>query len=235
MKCSGKFDNLNNEKIAYHTLSRLLHPDKNLHKGASDAFKILQNAHEKLENHYPLSTKVLEIKKSFGSSEKFSSPPKVISVQTKKKILCRITTLSGKKMDIRAKLTAIENAPNGLSEYVTSVLNDCWEKRNKNGDIPLPDEGVVKLQCVKQIKSSFHWLKEIKPIDQTDEGIDLMITVKEVREKTDDGNGWKDSLEIDIEDILLNSMDHSKFTAECLWRRWKLMKDSIALLFDNET
>ena len=79
------------------------------------------------------------------------SPPKVISVQTGKPMQSRITTCSSKRMDMRAKLSTISNVPNGLSKHVTQVLNTCWEKRGANGDIPDPEGGVVKLQCIKCI------------------------------------------------------------------------------------
>lgn len=232
MKCSGRFKKLSDAKIAYLTLSKLLHPDKNLHEGSTDAFKILQNANEKMVKNEPLSTMVLEIKRSSVHSTTASTPPKVISVQSKKKIISRITTCSAARMDIRAKISTASNVPNGLSEHVEKVINDCWEKRNKNGDIPVPEEGRIKLQCVKQVKSSFHWIKEIELDEMPQQTIVLMITVKEVREKTDDGNGWKDSLEVDLEDTSLNSMDSSKFTADVLWKRWKLMKEYIDRLFD---
>ena len=232
MKCSAKFQTLSNAKIAYLDLSRLLHPDKNLHEGATDAFKILQDANAKLAKKEPLSTKALEIKRSSVPSTTAYTPPKVISVQSKKKIISRITTCSAKRMDIRAKISTASNVPDGLSEHVKKVLNDCWEKRNKNGDIPVPEVGMIKLQCVKQVKSSFHWAKEIELDEIPQQTIVLMITVKEVREKTDDANGWRDSLEVDIEDASLNSMDGSKFTADILWKRWKLMKKYIDTLFN---
>ena len=236
MKCSKKFKKLSDAKIAYHTLSRMLHPDKNLHKGATEAFKILQDANDKLMKKEPLSRETLEIKEFFDQSTtapSIAKPPKVISVQTKKKLISRITTLSGKQMDFRAKLSTASNTPDALSEHIKKVLNNCWEKREKNGDIPVPDEDVMKLSCLKQIKSSFHWLKELRPDETFPQGAELIITVKEVRERTDDSFGWKDSLEVDLEDSLLNSKDSSKFTGECVWKRWILMKEYIDKLFNE--
>ena len=121
MKCSKKFKKLSDAKIAYHTLSRMLHPDKNLHKGATEAFKILQDANDKLMKKEPLSRESLKIKEFFDQSTtslSTATPPKVISVQTKKKLISRITTLSGKRMDFRAKLSTASNTPDALSEHI---------------------------------------------------------------------------------------------------------------------
>ena len=45
--------------------------------------------------------------------------------------------------------------------------------------------------------------------------------------------GRKASLEVDLEDSLLNSKDSSKFTGECVWKRWILMKEYIDKLFNE--
>ena len=42
MQCSGKFEGVQDTKVAYRKLTLLLHPDKNLHEGATQAFKKLQ-------------------------------------------------------------------------------------------------------------------------------------------------------------------------------------------------
>ena len=239
MKCSGKFENTNDTKVAYRRLTLLVHPDKNLHDGATDAFKVLQHAHDSLNKCKSSNTKTLEIKRRKVNAS-VHSPPKVISVQTGKKILSRITTCSSKRMDMRTKLFTISNVPNGLSKHVTEVLNTCWEKRGDNGDIPDPEGGVVKLQCIKQVKSSYHWFKEVTLKERsgehnicTEDKIDLNISVKSIRERTDDNNGWKDSIEVDLEDGCMNLKDNSQINGEYVFKRWNVMKSYIDLLFNN--
>ena len=197
MECSGEFYNSKCLKIAYRKLSMLLHPDKNCHAGATEGFKILQHANENLMKCEPTSMAALKVDKIKSNVTK-TYPPKVISVKTGKKIIRKITTISSKDMDMRSKLSTIVEDPDGLSQHVRQVLNTCWEKREANGDIPVPEgTSSVRVNCIKQVKAAFHWFKEVQLGGS--QNIGLNITVKTIREKTDDDNGWKDCVEVDLE------------------------------------
>ena len=75
---------------------------------------------------------------------------------------------------------------------------------------------------------------------------DLNITVKNIREKTDDGNGWKDCIEVDLKVVedgregeeciegcmrRLEKSSKSQMTGEKLAHRWRIMKNCIDVLF----
>ena len=229
--------------MAYRKLSLLLHPDKTCHSGATEAFKILQHANDNLLICQPPSMAALKINKD-DISVTISNPPRVISIQTGKKTISKITTISSKKMDMRTKLFTMVEDPDGLSQHVLKVLNDCWERREVNGDIAGP-EGTpgVEINCIKHVKSAFHWYKEVQLIGAQNVG--LNITVKEVREKTDDDNGWMDCIEVDLkfsEDdindgrstLASERYDRPQMTSEDLVNRWVVMKNYIGALFGND-
>ena len=75
-----------NIKVSYKKLSLKVHPDKNCHPGATNAFKKLNDAHQRLsQGGYNGSEPALKITQSSGSESVLSgNPPKVISVTTNK-------------------------------------------------------------------------------------------------------------------------------------------------------
>lgn len=232
MQCSGKVTSHGNAKLAYWRLAAQLHPDKNLHENATEAFKVLQHANDNLKQNRPPSTKTLDVTKDVESNAKRSKdpPPKVISIKTKKNTVCRITTCSSKSMDMRAKLTRESDTPRGLSEKVKNVLNTCWANREPNGDIPVPDGSVINLQCIKQVKAAYEWIKE-DAIESSD--VDIRVKIKVIREKTDDANEWKDSIEVDLEINGVAAMNNSHATGKSILGHWTLMKDCVEYLFNQ--
>ena len=102
-----------NEKptILYKKISLLVHPDKNSHPGATEAFKKVQHAFEKIKEGNCKIFPALEI--TSVKRDVISKPPKVMSVRTKKKKISNITFFSGQILDLRASLTAYDEDSEG--------------------------------------------------------------------------------------------------------------------------
>ena len=181
-------------KLVYRKLTLLLHPDKNSHPGATEAFKKLSDAYEAVKSGKSRSTPALAIDAPENGPE--SKPPKVISVKTAKTKICTVTTFSAALLDVRASLVTYASDPNGLSRHVRTVLNSCWDKRDSRGGIPSPDGKTgVYISCVKQVTASHIWAKEV----ETHLGTALCeVTVKEIREKIDNQAEWQECVEVDM-------------------------------------
>ena len=67
-------------KLIYRKLTMLLHPDRNSHPGAREAFKKLQHAYETISAGKSKLTNALQIKRP--KAESSSKPPKVLNVKT---------------------------------------------------------------------------------------------------------------------------------------------------------
>ena len=103
-----------NPKILYKKISLLVHPDKNSHPGATEAFKKVQHAFEQTKSgnwvDYP-ALKISPVKKE-GMTK---APPKVVSVKTQKKKMSNITFFSDQFLDLRASLTAFDEEGRWIS------------------------------------------------------------------------------------------------------------------------
>ena len=150
-------------KINFFMQSKLLHPDKNLHEGATDAFKVLQDAHEKLAKGDPPTAKVLavEARSKKSSSSKNAKPPKVIKIRTDKIRLCTLTTVSERNLDVRATLVGFDEDKENLSQEVKDILNRCWDQRDEHGNLPMTT-GTLNIQSIKQATEVHDWFKEIQ-------------------------------------------------------------------------
>ena len=140
-----------NTKIAFRKLSLLIHPDKNSHPGATEAFKKLNHACEEINRGKWPDCPALQVHQSKTSSPE--KPPKVVSVKTKKRKISNITFFSGQLLDIRASITVFEEDIEKLTDHVKDVLNSSWESRDKEGGILTPggDTGLY-IQMIKQVK-----------------------------------------------------------------------------------
>ena len=180
-------------KLIYRKLTLLLHPDKNSHPGATEAFKKLQHAYETISGGKSKLANALKITSPKAASN--GKPPKVLNVKTDKTKICTLTTFSDAALDLRASLVTYAKDPDGLSQHVRNALNECWEKRDSEGGIPLPDGKTgICINCIKQVTASHIWAKEIT----TSHGTYLLeAAIKEIREKTDKQKNYENCLEVD--------------------------------------
>ena len=180
--------------LIYHRLTMLLHPDKNSHPGATKAFKKLRHAFEVISAGKSKATHALEIKSL--EAESSSKPPKVLGVKTDKIKICTVTTFSDATLDLRASLVTYADDHYGLSQHVINTLNECWEKRDSEGGISLPDRKTgIYIKCIKQVNTRHIWVKEIAMSRGT---YSLKVDIKEVREKTDKQKNYENCLEVDM-------------------------------------
>merc|ERR1719322_178685 len=229
MKCSdrsGTLTLLRYRKLAFRKLSLLVNPDKNKHPRAADAFKVLNDANEKLMNGNSVSDKCLKLK----AEEVIPTtlPPKIISVKKRNKNYAFISTISSKSIDLRAKLRSYnkENG-NSLPKHITDALNKCWEQRKPNGDIPVPKgTDMIHVDCIKQVKEAYYWTKELK-LEECNIMVDFHINVKYIRESTEHGlnpeGSWQDIMEIDFKiddiDTNLNNSDEDYCSRSDEWNK----------------
>ena len=143
-------DSNTNHKLAYKKLSLLVHPDKNSHPGATEAFKKVQHAFTEFNNGNWADYPALQIEQA--KPKTVGKPPKVVSVKTKTKKVSKITLFSEQALDLRASLTAFEEDVERLTGHVRDVLNENWERRDAGGGIPTPggDTGIF-VQMIKQV------------------------------------------------------------------------------------
>ena len=186
-------------KIAFYKLSLLVHPDKNAHPGATEAFKKLQHAYEKMSAGEKDSSAALDIG-NITQLKGAGKPPKVISVKVKKRRVANITFFTSEILDTRMSLTTFQENPEKLTSHIRDVLNNCWEKRDLEGGIPTPDgNSGIFIRCLKQITAGHIWVKSIKTV-YGDAVIE--VKVKEMREKIDNQKDWQECLEIDMTIIM---------------------------------
>ena len=120
-------------KINFFKWSKLLQTDLNLYDGVQDALKILQDAYEKLEKGASPTTPVFSLGSQSQTSnnlENVQISPKVIKIRKDKVRLCTLTTLSEKKLDVRATLSVFEEDEENLPEEVENSLKKCWNARH---------------------------------------------------------------------------------------------------------
>ena len=184
--------------LIYHRLTMLLHPDKNSHPGATKAFKKLRHAFEAIRAGESKATHALEIKSL--EAESSSKPPKVLRVKTDKAKICTVTTFSDAILDLRASLVTYADDHYGLSQHVRNALNECWEKRDSEGGIPLPDGKTgIYIKCIKQVNAHHIWVKKIIMSRGT---YSLKVDIKEIREKIDKQKNYKKCLEVDMKIVV---------------------------------
>ena len=143
-----------NYKLAFRKLSLLVHPDKNSHPGATEAFKKVQNAYEEFKAGRFSGHSALKIEQP--KTSKLSRPPKVVSVKTKKKKISNITFFSSGPLDLRASVTVFEEDAEQLTDHVREVLDRSWETRDGQGGIATPGgETGLHIQMIKQVKQNY--------------------------------------------------------------------------------
>jgi len=223
-------------KIIYRKLTLMLHPDKNSHPGATEAFKKLQDAYNAINDGKSKSTPALKIespqtdtKDLFFSSPKIESPqtdtkdkpPKVISVVTDKTRLCALTVLSDAVLDVRTSIVSYAKDPENLSQHVRDVLNKCWEERDEQGGICTPDGKTgIYIDCVKQVTAKHVWVKEIT---LSGGSFLLEVIVNEIREKITNQKNWKECIEVDLQ-IIIDKRNWKEVNAVDLTEEFLKMK-----------
>ena len=184
-------------KQKYYKLTLSVHPDKNSHPGANEAFKKLGDAFEKLKSGKFRNFPALEVTMPPVEEEKI--PPKVVKVRTNKIRLCVVTTLSDKKLDFRGTLVGFEDDKEQLTGVIRNVVNSCWEQRDDQGKIA-SEYHDIHVESIKQVLEMHKWIKEI-PLNEKDEHGEtaiLEIGVKKLREKSRSDSIWQDCAEIDL-------------------------------------
>ena len=203
--------------LIYHRLTMLLHPDKNSHPGAKKAFKKLRHAFETISEEKSKDAPALEIKNLGTESSK--KPPKVLRVKADKTKICTVTTFSGATLDLRASLVRYADDLYGLSQHVINALNECWEKRDSEGGMSLPDEKTyIYIKCIKQVIARHIWVKEIAMSRGT---YLFKVDVKEIRKITDKQKNYENCLEVDMKIIA----DRRKWSAEELAEEFLKIKE----------
>ena len=144
-------DTNTNYKLAFRKLSLLVHPDKNSHPGATEAFKKVQNAYEEFKAGCFSGHSALKIEQP--ETIKLSPPPKVVSVKTNKKKISNITFFSSAPLNLRASVTVFEEDAEQLTEHVREVLASSWERRDEQGGIATTGrETGLFIHMIKQVK-----------------------------------------------------------------------------------
>ena len=186
-------------KIAFHKLSLLLHPDKNSHPGATDAFKKLQHSYQEMSSGKSNSTKSLDIG-NVPQPKTDIKPPKVITVKVQKRKVANITFFSSRILDMRVALTTFREDPTRLTNHIRDVLNECWDKRDPEGGILTPEgRSGIFIQCLKQVTAGHIW---VKPIETEYGEAVIEVRVKEMREKIENQRDWQECVEIDMTIIM---------------------------------
>lgn len=185
-------ENSTKPKITFRKLSLLVHPDKNSHPGAAEAFNKLQHAFNELTSGKWTDYPVLQIDQTVKSKENLIKPPKVVSVRTKNKKINNVTFFSSQYLDMRASITVFEEDVEKLTDHVRDVLNSSWEERDSEGCIPTPEGNTgLYIQMAKQITSGYVWAKEVGDVM-------LEVRVKRMRKKEALSEDWQECLEIDF-------------------------------------
>ena len=226
--------NCDNLKTQYRRLTLNVHPDKNLLPGATEAFKKLNDACEKLTAGEPLNSKSLLVennahKDSTEDSKKL--PPKVVSVKANKIRMCVATTLSAKDLDVRGTLIGYEEDKENLSDHVREAVNLCWDKRDSSGKIPTPEgKHQIHIRSVKQVLEVNDWAKEIPYAYGGDKTALLEIKIKKLRERSDKDANWNECVSIDLElNCEFNKREH--LTGESLAREMIELKKWVERIF----
>ena len=221
-------------KTIYLRMSFTVHPDQNLHPGATEAFKKLNDAYEKLTAGEPLNSKSLLVennahKDSTEDSKKL--PPKVVSVKANKIRMCVATTLSAKDLDVRSTLIGYEEDKENLSDHVREAVNLCWDERDSSGKIPTPKgKQQIHIRSVKQVLEVNDWAKEIPYAYGGDKTALLEIKIKKLRERSDKDAKWNECVAIDLElNCEFNKREH--LTGESLAREMIELKKWVERIF----
>ena len=195
-------------KVQYFKLSKYVHPDKNLHPGATQAFKKLGDAYERAKKGCSLQARALEIQCKSAVSECLK-PPKVVKVKSKKIKACAISILSEKTLDMRATLVRYRIVKEELEKSVRDALNTSWEHRDISGRIPsLSSNQSITITSIKQVLEKHNWVKEIPFVTASSETAILKVSVKKMREKSGTDTKWNDCLEVDFKLSTGNDNDH---------------------------
>ncbi|XP_023331500.1 uncharacterized protein LOC111703703 isoform X2 [Eurytemora carolleeae] len=203
-------------KISFRKMSLKVHPDKNSHPGATDAFKKLKDAYQSGSRGSELALKITS-----NPSTSTGKPPKVISVTTNRRKVCTVTMVSENQLNIRAYLKTYdkkEDSSAQLSERIRNVLNNCWENMDAEGGIADPDGRTgVKIELVKQILDRIYYAKEV--VFKGNPEI-LEVCFYKMRTRLH-GDTWNECLEIEI-----NFGDSSSsFTGNELAERFQFVKN----------
>merc|ERR1712226_581361 len=221
-------------KMSYLKQTRLLHPDKNLHAGAADAFKVLKDAYEKLTDGSRPSEPVIRVESSisFGSSgSRDSKPPKVIEVRSNKLRLCTLTTVGDNDFDLRGSLVGFEEEDVNLSNEVRDIVNKCWDERGASGKLPMSSGGSLFIQSVKQAVEIHNWFKEIQFEGRSQM---LQVKVKKLRLKQRMEMDWESAVEVDFKfPTDPQNKNCTKFTAKQLTREFLVLKEWADKLMSN--
>ncbi|XP_023348834.1 uncharacterized protein LOC111717566 [Eurytemora carolleeae] len=203
-------------KMSFKKMSLKVHPDKNSHPGAKDAFKKLNDAFERLSTGSRGSEPALEITST--PSRLTGKPPMVISATYNFTKVSTVTMVTEKELDIRAYLNSFDTEEDELSERIKNVLNNYWENMDSKGWIADPDgRTVLKVELVKQIQDRIYYAKEV--IFQGKPEI-LEVVFYKMRIKLY-GDDWSERQEIDI-----NFGDSSSsFTGHELAERFQFVKN----------
>lgn len=220
-----------NAKIAFRKLSQLVHPDKNCHPGATEAFKKVKHAFDEVNKGSSSSMKAIRIEQVPQAKSK---PPKVVSVKYEKRRVANMTFITENRMDLRASLTTFKEDETKLSEHVRTALHDGWDKRDSEGGISVPGQtSRICINCTKQIIRCQTWSKSV----DTEQGeVVILVRMKEMREKIGDGDwklktDWQECLEIDVtldlskdekENISPDALEFYIENIRKLWESFKL-------------
>ena len=226
--------NCDNFKMQYRRLTLNVHPDKNLLPGATEAFKKLNDANEKLTAGEPLNSKSLLVENNVNKDSTEDSkklPPKVVKVKTKKIRMCVVTTLSAKDLDVRGTLIGYEEDKENLSDHVREAMNLCWDQRDSSGKIPTSEgKHQIHIRSIKQVLEAYQWAKEIPYAYGGDKTALLEIKIKKLREKSGNDVNWNECVEIDLE-LNCESSNREHLTGESLAREMIELKEWVERIF----
>ena len=222
-------------KTVYLRMSFTVHPDQNLHPGATEAFKKLNDAYEKLTAGEPLNSKSLLVENNAhkdATEDSKKLPPKVVSVKANKIRMCVATTLSAKDLDVRGTLIGYEEDKENLSDHVREAMNLCWDKRDSSGKIPTPEgKHQIHIRSIKQVLEVNDWVKEIPYAYGGDKTALLEIKIKKLRETFDRDAKWYECVTIDLELKNCESNKREHLTGESLAREMIELKKWVELIF----
>ena len=229
-----EISNRDNLKTQYHRMTLNVHPDQNLHPGATEAFKKLNDAYKKLTTGEPLNSKSLLVennahKDSTEDSKKL--PPKVVRVKTRRIRMCVVTTLSATDLDVRGTLIGYEEDKENLSDHVREAVNLCWDQRDSSRKIPTAEgKHQIHIRSIKQVLEVNDWVKEIPYAYGGDKTALLEIKIKKLREKSGNDVNWNECVEIDLE-LNCESINREHLTGESLARKMIELKKWVERIF----
>lgn len=218
-------------KVTYHRLSKLVHPDKCSHPGATEVSKKLNDAYKKAKEGEISKPALVISTDAYISSTK---PPKVLSVRKGKNKICTITTFTEATLDVRASIVIMRESKtdDALSKHVRDVLNTCWENRDERGGIQTPDGKTgIFIDMIKQTTAGYYWVKEIK----TTNGAALLeVQINEMRQKAEYTKKWKDCFEMNMK-LIVDDREYKEMCAQELTQDFLTIKQEWEKIYPINT